>query len=896
MWAHYVRPPLCRSYVIESVQQTLTTLVVVAGEDTLSVEAQENATTLFSILARSVLASKRVIKEFRLSRSAFDWVLGEVHSRFHNAMVNPGEMSGVLAAQSMGEPATQMTLNTFHYAGVSAKNVTLGVPRLKELINIAKKIKTPTLTVYLKPHLSMDEERVRAMRPILEFTTLHDMTRTAEIFYDPDNLAVEADQNWVHDAAEVYKTEDVVLSPWVLRLELHTKKFTFEHIKSCIARQLDETPLQVLNSAEGAELPVMRIRLQYTEAEKAAMDAEEQDGADTEDDMLKHLETSLLSKLKLGGIDDVKKVFFRLEKTRPVWTPESGTKMSQEWVINTDGTNLLEVLSLPDVDPARTTSNDIVEVLSVLGIEATRAALLFELRAVVEFDGAYVNYRHIGTLVDVITARGYLTAITRHGINRVDNGPLQRASFEETCEIYMDAAAFAEDDGLNGVTENLMLGQLCPMGTGTFDLLLDEQMLKGALEFTQNVVQGQGAEDGTSATPMQQQSPDALTPMDTGALTPGGETDAAWSPDGQFTPDPLSPGAISPLSGGYSSPVNDGMQSPNWFPESPGHQASSPGYGGSPSSPGYSPTSPGYSPTSPGYSPTSPGYSPTSPGYSPTSPGYSPTSPGYSPTSPGYSPTSPGYSPTSPGYSPTSPGYSPTSPGYSPTSPGYSPTSPGYSPTSPGYSPTSPGYSPTSPGYSPTSPGYSPTSPGYSPTSPGYSPTSPGYSPTSPGYSPTSPGYSPAGGASPSYSPSSGDPSSLSPSSPSYNTPSYDVNGGAASPSYSPSNSLYVVLNVIHWLCTVALHPLCAKPHCCVWYICTDIVLVVTLLHRPLVMREAKALVVMRMQAVTGTTMTWLTLGWLLLSRGCSHQCHCLLSQPHTAAIAQSCGASVARV
>lgn len=117
--------------VIEAVTSLLDRLIVVVGDDPLSAEAQTNATALFRILVHSLLASKRVLKDYRLSKTALDWVIGEIETRFNIARVSPGEMAGVLAAQSIGEPATQMTLNTFHYAGVSAKNVTLGVPRLK---------------------------------------------------------------------------------------------------------------------------------------------------------------------------------------------------------------------------------------------------------------------------------------------------------------------------------------------------------------------------------------------------------------------------------------------------------------------------------------------------------------------------------------------------------------------------------------------------------------------------------------------------------------------------------------------------------------------------------------------------------------------------------------------
>merc|ERR1719248_499697 len=135
--------------------------------------------------------------------------------------------------------------------------------------------------------------------------------------------------------------------------------------------------------------------------------------------------------------------------------------MMSEWVLDTEGVNLAAVMSIDErVDHTRCTSNDIVEIISNLGVEAVRQALLGELRAVIEFDGSYVNYRHLAILCDVMTYRGHLLAITRHGINRVDSGALMRCSFEETVDVLMEAAIYAETDHVRGVSENIMLGQL----------------------------------------------------------------------------------------------------------------------------------------------------------------------------------------------------------------------------------------------------------------------------------------------------------------------------------------------------------------------------------------------------------------------------------------------------
>eukprot|EP00698_Gefionella_okellyi_P018051 TRINITY_DN5380_c0_g1_i1.p1 TRINITY_DN5380_c0_g1~~TRINITY_DN5380_c0_g1_i1.p1 ORF type:complete len:1783 (+),score=341.44 TRINITY_DN5380_c0_g1_i1:59-5407(+) len=743
--------------IITEVEKLSGKLVINNGKDSISRETQENATLLFNIHLRQMVASKRVLAEYRLSKRAFEWLLGEIETRFNQALCQPGEMVGPIAAQSIGEPATQMTLNTFHYAGVSAKNVTLGVPRLKEIMNIAKNIKTPSLTVALTPQYASDKDMAKQVQCALEYTTLRTVTELTEIYYDPqpmDTVVIE-DREFVQGYYEL-PDEDIPvdkMSPWLLRIVLSRemmtdKKLHMDDIAQKIQEEFDKE-LHVIFTDDNADTLVLHVRIMNDSDQKV-------EGATEDDAFLKNIESNLLSDLKLKGITNVRKVFMREEKSNK-WEPATGKKQKVEWVLDTEGTNMLEVMSVTGVDHTRTISNHPIEVLSVLGIEATRAALLKELRKVIEFDGSYVNYRHLSMLSDVMTYRGHLMAITRHGINRVETGPLMRCSFEESVEILLEAAVFSETDHLKGVTDNIMLGQLCPLGTGNFKLFLNEEKLQEAVEvplpasMDASMYYGQvGAGPSPGATPGHTPFM-ASTPWSAGA-SPGDMN--SFSPSIGFSPAGFSPAPGTPSYMGQS-PASPFSPSGGFSPSSPGgYSPSSPAYNGaaspsggySPASPAYSPASPAYSPSSPAYGASSPAYSPSSPAYSPSSPAYSPSSPAYSPTSPAYSPSSPAYSPTSPAYSPTSPAYSPTSPAYSPTSPAYSPTSPAYSPTSPAYSPTSPAYSPTSPAYSPTSPAYSPTSPNnYSPTSPTYSPSSPAYSPSSPAYSPSSPAYSPAG-------------------------------------------------------------------------------------------------------------------------------------------------------
>ncbi|KAF2148296.1 putative DNA-dependent RNA polymerase II largest subunit [Myriangium duriaei CBS 260.36] len=764
------RSDLDPRYVIPAVRDMLDNLVVVRGDDPLSTEAQVNATILFKALLRSRLAFKRLVKQYSLNKLAFDNVIGDISARFARSLVSPGEMVGVLAAQSIGEPATQMTLNTFHFTGISSKNVTLGVPRLKEILNVATNIKTPSMTVYQVPENCLDQAAAKDLRSKVEYTKLRNVTDETEIWYDPDvrSTVVEQDKDMV-ESYFIIPDEDAEspenYSRWLLRIvlgrrQLLDKGLTVSDVAATIKREY-RSEMSIIFSDDNADEQVIRIRPSLNVLE----DKDEETQALEPDLVLQRLQEHLLEHTTLRGVPGVDRAFVSSKGKLRVKEDGSLTVLKddplcKEWFLDTSGVALKDVLVIEGVDATRTTSNHFIEIFNCFGIEATRAALMRELKQVLSFDGSYVNYRHLSLLVDVMTARGNLMAVTRHGINRADTGALMRCSFEETVEILFDAASSGELDDCRGVSENIILGQLAPSGTGEFDILLDREMLGTVVSRHHGM--GAGAQTG-AASPMD----GGMTPYEIGSPVAEGY---AGGPDYGASFSPIIQAGIGEGTGDNFGYGGLGGLSPYSGGQSPSYAPTSPFSGGmSPASPGYSPASPSYSPTSPGAF-TSPGYAATSPRYgSPASPAYNPTSPTYSPTSPafgkGASPTSPSYSPVSPSYSPTSPSYSPTSPNYSPTSPAYKgATSPNYSPTSPSYSPTSPAYSPTSPAYSPTSPAFGPgTAKSNSPTSPSYSPTSPVYSPTSPAqggrtsYSPTSPQFSPnsPGAASPKYSPAS---------------------------------------------------------------------------------------------------------------------------------------------
>ena len=333
----------------------------------------------------------------------------------------------------------------------------------------------------------------------IEHTTLSHVVRSSQIFYDPDpeRTIIKDDEellqlyNLVPDLEMEQATQDRKFPPWVIRFVFDQEKINTKHLKMDIIRKKIRDnfhdQIQIMASDDNAATQVMRLRVFYIADE----DGDEEDTACI---YLKGFMDDLLTKLSLSGIPEISKVTFTTYEEK-FWSPETGEedheskmewsekdmKMAKKnekyWLIETDGVALQKVLGLKKIDHTRVISNDIQEILRVLGIEAVRLSLINELRFVLNCYGIYVNYRHLSTLCDVMTQRGILTSITRHGINRVDTGPLRKCSFEETVEILYEAAVFAETDYLTGITENIIMGQLAPYGTGSFDLVVDKDVL-----------------------------------------------------------------------------------------------------------------------------------------------------------------------------------------------------------------------------------------------------------------------------------------------------------------------------------------------------------------------------------------------------------------------------------
>jgi len=446
----------------------------------LRVNDSDGGVLLLQILLRSYLSPKQLIKVHKFNKMAFDYLIANIEMQFEKALVEPGEMVGPIAAQSIGEPATQMTLNTFHFAGVSEKsNVTRGVPRLKELLHISKSIKAPSLTIFLSDENRYVKNNALNIKKKIELTSLKNITKSMRIFYDPHdyNTNVEDDRELLQ-IYRVFNEMDTVLnenkegSEWVIRFELDKQKMmdndiTMEDIYHKINIFYSDDISCVYSDDNSSKL-IFRIRL--LRLKKA--DPEKLNDLTA----LKAYAKNMRDKIIIKGITDINSVSMFINKENFVHK-NKGYEQKDEWVLDTSGINLMEVMRQPGVDSTRTISNDIYEVYEMFGIEAAKRVLMKEIKDVIKGGGSYVNYRHLSLLVDTMTNRGYLMSIDRFGINRGNIGPLAKCSFEETTDQLFKASIFGELDKLNGVSSNIMMGQIPKCGTGESDILIDETKL-----------------------------------------------------------------------------------------------------------------------------------------------------------------------------------------------------------------------------------------------------------------------------------------------------------------------------------------------------------------------------------------------------------------------------------
>ena len=353
-----------------------------------------------------------ILSENRLSREGIDRVLKKTLDLTNRAMAEPGEAAGVVTAQSIGEPGTQMTLRTFHFAGVKERNVTLGLPRLIELVDARKKPVTPTMDIYLDKEYRISREKALEVAKEIIYTRASDLIEKTDVDYGGDLTFHLSETKLAERGCELQDVYMVLKgSKKKYEISINEKKFL---IKLAIPGEPDAQTLLALKNK--------------------------------------------LLNTRVKGVPDIERVTI--------------VKQEEEWVIQTAGSNLSKVVVIKGIDTSRITTNNVYEIWQTLGIEAARTALVKEITNTLEEQGLEVDIRHIMLVADLMTSKGYLQQIGRHGIAGTKTSVLARAAFEITVPTIARASLEGQVETLRGVTENVIVGATVPVGTGMVDLYM----------------------------------------------------------------------------------------------------------------------------------------------------------------------------------------------------------------------------------------------------------------------------------------------------------------------------------------------------------------------------------------------------------------------------------------
>ena len=354
------------------------------------------------------------IGKLDITKKEFDEICDNVIESYERSLVEPGEAVGTVAAQSIGEPGTQMTLRTFHYAGVAELSVTQGLPRLIEIVDARNNPSTPTMKIYLDNQIASDRNDAKRIARDIEMVLVESVA---------SNVSIDL----------LRQAIDIRLDPELME----DKGLTVEIVSDAIQEKL---------KGKGEVEPGDNVIFVYPANDTLAE--------------LQRLSEKIRD-VRVKGINDVTHVVIRKE--------------SEGYVLYTEGSNLQDALEIGGVNPHKIYTNNLREIYQVLGIEATRNAIIKEAMNVLNEQGMDVDVRHIILVADMMTADGNISQIGRHGISGSKNSALARAAFEVTIKHLLGAGIAGTKDPLRGITENVILGQLIPLGTGAIDLLMNPQ-------------------------------------------------------------------------------------------------------------------------------------------------------------------------------------------------------------------------------------------------------------------------------------------------------------------------------------------------------------------------------------------------------------------------------------
>jgi len=447
---------------------------------------------ILEIALYEYLSPNKCLFDYGLTKEKLTKIWGDIKNSFVKAIAEPGEMVGILAAQSIGEPTTQLNLNTKHFAGVASKSASVsGVPRILELLSFSKLIKTPQIYVYFENKIRSDRIAVNRIASYFKFLSIKQLIETAEIYYNPIGTA-DKKLNGDNVSTPFFvnnQKADLSSLPFVFRLKMNIEKMldkettlldiktkfvsfwykNFTNIKTMKRNEKDIFSkigrCAILSNSTADKDQVIHIRFSISTFNYQ---------------ILVDFLNIVLNDITLKGIDGISEINMEEQRVISFDADKGNTIVEKEFVVTTAGINLEKLKYMKGINNSKVIVNDIFTVYRHYGIEATRNILMVEYMKVL---GDKLNNTHLSLLVDMMTHNGDITSIDRHGLSKLDSDPCAKASFEQTMDHFINAAIFNEKDSMKSVSSNIMLGKVIPGGTGAFDLMLDTNKLENS-EYT----------------------------------------------------------------------------------------------------------------------------------------------------------------------------------------------------------------------------------------------------------------------------------------------------------------------------------------------------------------------------------------------------------------------------
>ena len=491
-----IKYDLTIDYILEKIEEILTDeqTSLMTKHSKFQDDIEMSSKTIFKLALLEYLSPKKLIFEYHINREEFNVIVDEIKLAFLKAIVNPGEMVGVITAQSIGEPVTQLNLDSKHSAGLAkgGSKVNTGVPRIEEILGNTKEIKTPFLHLYLKD--PTNDKLAFRINNYLNQIKIGDLISKAEIYYYTDTDK-NNEHNMLLDGDKVSnpfffnnQRKNIDHFPWVFRLEMDREKlldkdvvlldiktkllmFYYNIYQDLKSVKKDQKEIwenivggAVLSNQDTSDVPAIHIRIGFNNFNYP---------------MITKLLKIFLNEVYLKGVKNIQSAFLQKDIKILIDDETGSVEFKQDYdnLISTEGINLDEIRLIKGLDQERMYLNDINLVYHSFGIEAARNCLITELERTFSSGGSNFNYQHLVVLADLMTYTGEILSIDRNGINKMELDPLARSSFEKTMEHFVNASIYNQKDKIKATSSRIMTGRVIPGGTGSFELLLDTAKL-----------------------------------------------------------------------------------------------------------------------------------------------------------------------------------------------------------------------------------------------------------------------------------------------------------------------------------------------------------------------------------------------------------------------------------